>query len=187
MAQLITGHVKSTRTAEAAQSVAQELGIDERNAKLIGLTLDIGIPLIFGFAGVARVILIRRGAISLATEEAAGGHTIARHVGRTEAQLRTRLAAKSRIRAATSFYNLSDAERAIAGALRGHQAEIKAWAKVAATDETKTFAYDAGRFVGFGVVRGTNSVQHMTRLMVVIKKIQADGKLYYLLTSYPIL
>jgi hypothetical protein len=37
-----------------------------------------------GFVGVARAVAIRRGTISLASEEAAGGHTIACHVGRSE-------------------------------------------------------------------------------------------------------
>ena len=85
---------------------------------------------------------------SLAAEEAAGGHTIARHVGRTEAQLRARLAQQANIPAASTFKTLQEAERAVAAALRANKEAIKIWAKTANPGQTKAFAYDAGRIIG---------------------------------------
>jgi hypothetical protein len=183
--QVASGQSTTTFTAEAAQSAATALGVDDKRAALIGLTVDLGIPLILGLAGAARVLAIRRGAVSLAAEEAAGGHTIARHVGRTEVQLRLRLAAESRLSVASSFRTLADAEKYIAEALRAQQAEIKAWAKIATAGQTKAIAYDAGRAVGFGVVRATNSVEQMTRLAIVIRKVQQGDRIYFILTAYP--
>lgn len=183
--QIISGQPQTTLTSDAAKAAASALGADERNAALVGLTVDLGIPLLLGVAGAARALAVRRGAISLAAEEAAGGHTIARHVGRTEAQLRARLAAEPRIRAATTFRTLSEAEKFVAEALRANQAAITAWSSAAALGETKAFAHAAGQAVGFGVIRATGSVQQMTRLAVVIRKVQSNGKVYFVLTAYP--
>ena len=180
--QVISGKPETTLTAKSA---ATALGVDEKNAALIGLSVDIGIPLLIGLVGAARVLAIRRGAISLAAEEAAGGHTIARHVGRSEAQLRARLAVETRIRAATTFRNLSEAEEVVAAALRANKEAITAWSKTAATNATQAITYDAGKSIGFGVVRSTNAVQEMTRVAVVIRKVETNGRLYFVLTAYP--
>jgi hypothetical protein len=101
--QIVSGKDTSTLTAEAAKSLSSALGADPKTAELIGLSADIAIPLIAGGVGALRVIAVRRGGISLAAEEAAGGHTILKHVGRTEAQLRARLAAETRRPTALDF------------------------------------------------------------------------------------
>ncbi|MBI5256538.1 MAG: hypothetical protein HY855_08570 [Burkholderiales bacterium] len=183
--QIVSGRPETSLTAGAARAAALSMGVSEQNAERIGLTVDIAIPMLLGLAGAARVLAVRRGAISLAAEEAAGGHTLARHVGRTEAQLRARLAAEPRIRAATSFHSLAEAERCVAEALRAHQAAIKAWARLAAPGERLPLAHDAGRVVGFGVLRGGHGVQQMSRLVVVLRKVQNNGRTYFVLTAYP--
>lgn len=183
--QTISGKPETSFTSDAARSAALAIGADERSAALIGASVDVGIPMLLGLFGAARALAIPRGAISLAAEEAAGGHTIARHVGRTEAQLRARLAAEPKIRAATTFYTLAEAEKLVADALRANQAAITAWSKTAAIGQTKAITYAASRVVGFGVVRATNRVQQMAHLAVVIRKIQANGRIYFVLTAYP--
>lgn len=183
--QVFSGRPETTLTANTAKSAATALGVDEKNAALIGLSVDIAVPLLLGLVGAARVLAIRRGAISLAAEEAAGGHTIARHVGRSEAQLRARLVAETRIRAATTFRSLSEAEEVVAKALRANKEAITAWSKTAATNARQTITYDAGKRIGFGVVRSTNAVQEMTRVAVVIQKVESNGRLYFVLTAYP--
>ena len=116
--QVISGRTHTTLTSQAVTAAAEVLGADPQTAANVGFAVDIAVPLIAGFAGAARAIAIRRGAVSLAAEEAAGGHTIARHVGRTEAQLRARLAQQANIPAASTFKTLQEAERAVAAALR---------------------------------------------------------------------
>lgn len=71
--QILSGKPESTLTSDAAKSAAVALVIDDENAALIGLSVDIGIPLLLGLVGAARVLAIRRGAISLVAEEASGG------------------------------------------------------------------------------------------------------------------
>ncbi len=63
----------------------------------------------------------------LAAHEAAGGHTLAKHVGKSEAFLRNRLATEPHLKAASTFYDRQTAENAIAGALSAHQRTLTAW------------------------------------------------------------
>ena len=53
----------------------------------------------------------------LARDEAAGGHTLARHVGKTDAELRARLKAEPDISAASTYTDLETAERVVAEVL----------------------------------------------------------------------
>jgi hypothetical protein len=183
--QAISGRPESTLTAEAARAAASSLGVDEKHAAMIGMGVDLGIPLALGLFGAVRVLAVRGGAITLSAEESAGGHTIARHVGRSEAQLRARLAAESRITAASTFRTLADAERSVAEALRAQQGVIKAWAKTANIGQTKAITHDAGRVVGFGVVRASNTTVQMSRLTVVLRKVSDRGRIYFVLTAFP--
>ncbi|MBX9677980.1 MAG: hypothetical protein K2X38_04390 [Gemmataceae bacterium] len=59
----------------------------------------------------------------LADHEAAGGHLIARHVGRTDAQLAARLAAERRISGASTFTDLAAADRGVAA----NEGAIRSW------------------------------------------------------------
>ena len=184
--QIVSGRTRTTLTSEAARAAAETLGATPETAATVGMAIDIAVPLIAGFAGAARVVAIRRGAISLASEEAAGGHTIARHVERTEAELRARLAAQKAVPAASTFRNLSEAERFVAKALQVNKAAIKEWAKAAKAGQVKAISYNAGRsVVGQGVVRSTGLLHDMRNVVVVIRKVQDQNRIYFVLTAYP--
>jgi hypothetical protein len=185
LVQIISGRTRTTLTSQAAAAAAEALGASPDSAKTVGMVVDIAVPLAAGFVGAARAIAIRRGAMSLAAEEATGGHTIARHVGRTEEQLRLRLMQEPRIPAATTFRNLGEAERVVAEAMRFNKEAIKTWAKAATAGQTKGFTYEAGRVIGHGVVRSTNQVHQMSKVAVVLKKVVDQNRIYFVLTSYP--
>jgi len=95
--QIATGVDITTLTQQGSARLAEALRASPDLANRIGLSLDIAVP--FGFAGsvkAARAARITMGHISLKAHEAEagsriGGHTILKHVGRTEAQLRERL------------------------------------------------------------------------------------------------
>jgi hypothetical protein len=63
----------------------------------------------------------------LAAHEAAGGHTLDRHVGRDLDYLRNRLATEPDLQAASTFYDRATAERAIAQILRTNEAAVGRW------------------------------------------------------------
>lgn len=184
--QIATGRDTSTLTSDAAKSASLALGADAATAEMIGLGADLAIPLLAGGVGALRVIAIRKGSISLVAEEAAGGHTILKHVGQTEAQLRARLARELRIPSASTFKTLADAERFVAQALRANKSAIEAWAKSAPLNSPpKAFNFQAASVVGEGVVRATGQLQQMTRLVVVLRRVQQQNRVYFILTAYP--
>jgi hypothetical protein len=123
-----------------------------------------------GFVGALRAWAVRRGVLSLAAEEAAGGHTLARHVGRTEAQLRARLIQQPAIDAASTFRSLGAAERAVSATLRANRSAIQIWAKAAKPGQTKAFQYTASKIVGHGVVRATSKLTETSRVVVVTEQ-----------------
>ena len=189
--QIWTGRDARSLTERGASATARALGADRGTAETIGVVADIAVP-VAAAAGAVRATAIRAGRISLARHEAQagarlGGHTIARHVGQTEAQLRTRLASMSpRTAAVSSFDDLATAERVISRALRADRAAIEAWARTARPNATRALTYSAGRDVGGGVVRATGQYVRMTKVRVVLRLQTYNGMPHYILTSFPI-
>jgi hypothetical protein len=137
----------------------------------------------------SRVASIRGGRIKLAEHEAQagsrlGGHTIAKHVGQTEAQLRARLTVDLRIPTASTFSNLRSAEDAISKVLRLEAATIKSWAQNGGARPLR-LQRDFGRAVGTGVVRATGQLAKLTKVRVVLRYQAYNGKPYYILTAFP--
>jgi hypothetical protein len=99
--QVWTGYDTADLTQAGASKLARTMGVDPATAERIGLAVDIGVPLAMSaWLGASRIAAIRGGRIKLVEHEAAngsrlGGHTIAKHVGKTEAELRGRLAVQS--------------------------------------------------------------------------------------------
>jgi hypothetical protein len=183
--QITSGQTRTTLTAQGTVAAARALGADSATSAMLGTMVDVAVPLAAGFVGALRVAAIRRGAFSLATEEAAGGHTIARHVGRTEADLRLRLTKQPAIEAASTFKSLGDAERMVAANLRANRGAIETWAKAAKPGQTKAFSYAAGKAVGHGVVRATGKLTDMSNVVVVLRKVVSQNRVYFVLTAYP--
>ncbi len=189
--QAVSGNEQQSLTQQGIAALARELGTDEATASNIGMWVDIAVPVVVSLGvGAARILAIRGGRIILAGEEAVagsrvGGHTIAKHIGRTEAQLRARLLAETRIPAASTFKSLEIAERVLYRAIQTNKAAITAWARSNPT-RTLPIVFDAGTEIGHGVVRSTNILTGMRKVQIVFKYQVYNGKPYYILTSYPI-
>ncbi|QID19155.1 hypothetical protein G3580_16935 [Nitrogeniibacter mangrovi] len=182
-----TGREKDTFTSDGTTALAQLLGVDEETAERIGDGVDLAVPLIVASAlAAARIVAVRAGKISLAGHEAQGGHTIARHVARTEEQLRARLVAQARIPAASSFETLAQAEKAVSAGLRANRMAIALWAETAAPNAKRAFDWTASGKIGHGVVRATGRLTPMSKVRIVLQKKAVAGKLYYILTAFPI-
>ncbi len=184
--QVLSGRSESTLTAQSMQAAAEGLGVDLKTAVLVGVVADVAVPLLAGFLGAARVIAVRRGTISLLAEDSAGGHTIARHVGKTELELRARLLAQPHIPGASTFRSLAEAEQLISQGIRANKAAIRAWAKSAQAGQRMIFVHDAARSVGFGVERGVVAARDLTRISIVLRRVQQKDRVYFVLTAYPI-
>src|SRR5512140_559777 len=63
----------------------------------------------------------------LSIDERRGGHTLSRHVGRTDQQLRERLEHERSISAASTYTDRQTAERAVQAAIQGGKQKIERW------------------------------------------------------------
>lgn len=191
--QIWTGRDTRSLTDLGASAVARGLGASETNARHVGMAAEFVVPIsVAAWAGAVRATAIRSGRISLAAHEAQagsrlGGHTIARHVGKDEAWLRTRLAGFSgrKPAAISSFHNLAQAEESVSRVLRTHKAAISTWARQP-SPRPIALTQDMGREVGLGIISATNNVQRMSRVRVVLKYETYNGQPYYVLTAFPI-
>ena len=118
----------------------------------------------------------------LAADEAAGGHTLARHAGRTDGDLAARLAAEPNLAAASTFTDRAAAEHAVAAALAGEVRRIDAWrARERAGNLTLAWPGD-GSVVGRVLERGAREARPARAARIVLRR-RGDG--YFVLTAYP--
>lgn len=190
--QLWTGVPQRSLTEEGAARLARSLGADADTASAIGTGVDIAVPLVVTLGlGAARIAAVRGGRVILAEHEAAqgtrlGGHTILKHVGKTEAELRARLLAQTNMPVASTFTSLEVGEKTLYQGIRANAAAIEQWARFAAPGAKQPFFYTSrGGPVGFGVVRATNQLVQLSKVRFVLKMEQYNGKLYYILTAFP--
>ena len=189
--QLWTGRSTRTFTSEGTAALAAALGADQGTAERIGDDVDLAVPAVLSLGiGAVRVAAVRGGRIMLAEHEAAalqgaGGHTIARHVARSDGDLAARLA-QSRIGAASTFTSLREAETAIGHAMTVNRPAIIQWARTALPGSRQAFrATTASGGVGRVLQRGATQPVVGRTIVVVLKKEVFNTKLYYILTAYP--
>lgn len=118
----------------------------------------------------------------LARDEERGGHTLKKHVGRTDEELRERLR-RERISAASTWTDRETAEVTVAEALRAEQRRIDSWKRRGDPRANLALHYDAGRPIGRSVQRGQEQTVDCTSAVIVLR---ADGPdSFYVLTTYP--
>ena len=118
----------------------------------------------------------------LRTHEIDGSHTLAKHQGKTDKQLKDRLRSHPVIRASSSFTSTHDAERFTETVLAAKRPEIDAWLE--SGRPRAGFSLDLAQTVGRGLQRG-EAIRDMTQVRVVLV---ADGRYqdgYRVFTSYP--
>jgi hypothetical protein len=123
----------------------------------------------------------------LQQQEQAGGHTIALHVGKTDAELVQRLQKDPNIQAASTYTDQQTAEDAITAALANLRQAINNWAQNAHNGQRRVdnFAPQGGEVVGRVATRppGPQNVHDSTQFRTVIQA--TGGGNCYLLTSFP--
>jgi hypothetical protein len=121
----------------------------------------------------------------LAQDESAGGHTLRKHVGRTDDQLRERLRHEGNITAASTWTDRETAERAVGIALAQNHDKIERWLDRTEGHPNLVVDYDgdASHPVGRSLRRGADRAGPCAHANVVLK--WAGSSDYYVLTSYP--
>jgi hypothetical protein len=121
----------------------------------------------------------------LSVDERLGGHTLARHVGRTDDDLRDRLRREPNISAASTYTDRATAERTVARALVQSQSQVARW--LARTGSRPNLALDfrgvPNEPIGRSMARGRSASAPCTDAVVVLRWIERDR--YFVLTSYP--
>ncbi|NES21835.1 MAG: hypothetical protein F6K41_23655 [Symploca sp. SIO3E6] len=122
----------------------------------------------------------------LEQQEELGGHTIARHVGKSDQQLVERLINAPRIRAASTYPNLTTATTNIQAALRANADTLNRWVSGAAIGEKRAVNYTATATIGRVAIRppSLSNINSSSKLRAVMKK--TDNGDCLLLTSYPV-
>jgi hypothetical protein len=118
----------------------------------------------------------------LSRDEERGGHTLRKHVGRTDDELRERLDRERDISAASTWTDLAAAEETVAAAARANQNKIESWERRGDRRPNLALHFDAGRVIGRSLIRGADQVVPCTQAVVVLR---AEGEGFYILTTYP--
>ena len=121
----------------------------------------------------------------LSQDEATGGHTLKKHVARTDEQLRERLRRERNISAASTYSDRDTAERAVAIAMQQNQPKIDRWLNREGGHPNLVIDYegDAAHPIGRTLNRGEDQTQPCSHAVVVLKW---DGERnYHVLTTYP--
>lgn len=116
--------------------------------------------------------------------ELLGGHTIERHVGKTERWLKERLNSETLLESASTFYNKDIASRAQLRAVQLYGKEFDEWARSNYSFPI-TRTIDMGEDVGIVVTRGKAGAQATTKVEVRIVKDNTERG-WHIVTAFPI-
>jgi len=120
----------------------------------------------------------------LSQDEAAGGHTLRKHVGRTDAELRERLRRERNISAASTWNDRQAAEGAVGAAIAQQGSKITRWLE-RDSHPNLVLDYDGDSSHPFGQTlrRGEDRVEPCAHAVIVLK--WDGGNSYHVLTAYP--
>ena len=123
-----------------------------------------------------------RESYNLSPDEARGGHTLRKHVGRTDDELQQRLERERDISAASTWTDRAAAEETVAAALRAERARIVDWQRRGERRPNLALHFDARREIGRSLLRGAARAVPCSEAVIVLR---ADGQGFYVLTAYP--
>jgi Bacterial CdiA-CT RNAse A domain len=123
------------------------------------------------------------GRYDLSRDEERGGHTLAKHVGRSDDELRQRLDRERNISAASTWTDRAAAEETVGAALRQEQRKIGAWQSRGDPRANLALHFDAGRVIGRSMRHGSENSSPCTNAVIVLKA--AGPESFYVLTTYP--
>ncbi len=122
----------------------------------------------------------------LLRDERRGGHTLSRHVGKSDAELRERLRRDRRLSAASTWTDRATAEEVVGAAIGANQNRIERWSIREGSRANLVIDWpgEGGKVIGRSLRRGAKEPVPCTRAVVVLRW-NVDGEIYYVLTSYP--
>jgi len=123
------------------------------------------------------------GRYDLEKDEERGGHTLEKHVGRSDEELRQRLHRERDISAASTWSDRETAEVMVAEALSAERGRVERWMQRGYPRVNLALHYHADHPIGRSLRRGDDQVIECTEAVIVLR---ADGPdSFYVLTAYP--
>jgi CDI toxin RNase A-like protein len=121
----------------------------------------------------------------LSIDESKGGHTLARHVGKTDAELRDRLR-REQISSASTYTDRAAAEHAVGAALAAGSRTLDAWQNRSGRRPNLVLHYRSPDHepIGRSLTRSQEVAVPAVRALVVLRWDERAGD-FYVLTSYP--
>lgn len=111
------------------------------------------------------------------------GHTLVRHVGKSDAELAERLDRERHISAASTWTDREAAEETIGEALQAEHARVEAWERRGFPRPNLALHFEARRTIGRSLRRGDPAAVECREAVIVLR---ADGPgSFYVLTAYP--
>ena len=140
------------------------------------------LALLLGISGVLSAQQQR----DLSIDESMGGHTLARHVGKTDAQLAERLRVEKQISAASTYTDRAAAERSVGAALADGGTKLSNWQRRVGRRPNLVLYYaePSRKPIGRSLMCGHTTSIPCSRAIVVLRWDERENK-YYVLTSYP--
>jgi len=120
----------------------------------------------------------------LSGDEAMGGHTLARHVGKTDDELRERLRLEPGISSASTYTDRATAEAVVGSALSSASRSFDAWRRRTGRRPNFVMHFDAHHVIGRSLARGRLEALACEDAVVVVRWDDRRQQLY-VLTSYP--
>jgi len=119
----------------------------------------------------------------LSVDEEHGGHTLQRHIGKSDAELAARLNDERNISAASTYTDRATAELAVGEAIAAGHERIEQWLARPGRHPNLVLDYHSPQPIGRSLRRGERSSDPCSEALVVLK--WAPENRYYVLTSYP--
>jgi hypothetical protein len=120
---------------------------------------------------------------NLAGDERRGGHTLKRHVGKSDMELRARLASEPNISAASAYNDTETAQSAVGEVIEANQARIEQWLHRPGGHPNLVLDYNGRQSIGQSLRRNAGISQPCSHAVVVLKWVSNDD--FIVLTSYP--
>jgi hypothetical protein len=120
----------------------------------------------------------------LSVDEAMGGHTLARHVGKTDAELIERLRREPQISSASTYTDRATAERVVGSALASPGRGFDAWRARTGRRPNFVVRHADSSTIGRSLARGRSASVPCTRALVVLRWDERRNR-FFVLTSYP--
>jgi hypothetical protein len=118
----------------------------------------------------------------LARDEERGGHTVERHIGKTDAELLRRLDEES-ISADSTYTDRDIAEMAVAAAIQESSNRINSWLHRPGGHSNLVLDYDSDSPLGRSMRRDDSQSFPCSHAVAILKWVSPSD--YYVLTSYP--